>query len=146
MSLQGGLYEYWTAQSGITDLVGTRIFHSMISTAAAETKPYAVYQVISEAPEHHMGAASELVSKRVQVTCYGSTPGSAEAVAEAFRAEMDGYMGGTMGSGGNATTVRSVLLDGGGEGADPPNTGDQQAIYWRRLEYIVWYQRSVPTF
>jgi hypothetical protein len=144
VSLQGALYEYWVAQSGITDLVGTRIYPTIAPTSA--TRPYAVYQIISEAREPHMAAASELVSKRVQVTCYGSTPDSAEAVAEAFRAEMDGYSGDTMGSGDNATAVRRVLLDGAGEGADPPNIGDQQAIYWKRQDYIVWHHETVPTF
>ena len=144
MSLQGALYEYWTAQSGITDLTGTRIYRLIAPTSA--TKPYVVYQIISEAREPHMTAAGGLVASRVQVVCCDDTAEDAETVAEAIRAEMDGYKDTTMGSGDNATTIRRILLDGAGESMEPPSVGSEVPIYTKRQDYVVWHQESVPTF
>ncbi len=144
MSLQSSLYEYWVAQSGITDEVSTRIYPDVAPTTA--TRPYAVYQVISEARHPHMLAASGLVSKRVQLTCYGATPDAADDAAEAFRAEMDGFRGAAMGTGGNVTQVRRVLLDSGDSGQEPAPDGSQDHTFYRRQDYIVWHTESVPTF
>lgn len=144
MSLRSSLYEYWTAQSGITSVVSTRIYPDVAPTSAV--LPYAVFQVISEARQPHMTAASGLIARRVQVACYGATPDSATTAAEAFRAEMDGFKTAGMGTGGNVTQIRRVLLDGGDTGMEQAQDASQAHKFYHRQDYIVWHTESVPTF
>ena len=141
MSLKKALYTYLTAQVGITNLVSTRLYPSVAPESAA--KPYVIFSDVTSDHKHHLTAAAGIVIKRVQFTIYATSALIADAIKEAFRAELDGFRG-VMGT--DSLDVRHVMLSNEIDGFNNPIDGDQTGIHTTILEYEICHSESVPTF
>lgn len=82
--MEAALLAKLLATAGVTALVSTRINWSR--RPQAEVLPAIVLHRIDGAPDVHHGGASGLVVSRIQADCWGSTYGSAKAVARAVEA------------------------------------------------------------
>ena len=82
---------YLQTKSGVTNLISTRMYPDNLPEN--HTLPCAVYYVISDVKEHHLGGAAALATVRIQVDCYAATRTGANALAEAIRDAADGYSG-----------------------------------------------------
>lgn len=77
------------ATSTVTALVSTRIYPDQREQASA--LPCVVYFRVSEMLDQHLGGLSGLRMARYQFDCWASTRVTADAVAEALIAAMDGW-------------------------------------------------------
>jgi hypothetical protein len=131
MLIEQALMTYLLAQSGITALVGQRIYFVIAPQETA--KPYIVVTKI-DAPEvgSHDGPA-ELASPRFQLSVFAVTYSAAKNISAAIKTALDGYSG-TMGG-------------AGGLHVDIPRREDENDFYEESTglfqvasDYIVWYQ------
>ena len=82
--MEAALIAKLLASTGVTALVSSRINWSLRAQGAA--LPAIVLHRVDGAPDVTHGGASGLVVSRVQVDCWGSSYGSAKAVARAVEA------------------------------------------------------------
>ena len=114
MSFHNALYQHLAGKSEITSLCSTRIFQQDAPAKNANgttlTKPYITYRQIGNSHTHFMTGCSGLANPLFQIDCWGSSRSSSRALHEAVREETDTFTG-TMGTGGNATTVSRTSLE-----------------------------------
>lgn len=134
-----GIRTYLVAQSGVSDLISTRMYPDILPQDTAF--PSIVYAVISDITEHHLSAASNVSRSLIQIDCFASSRLSANALAEAVRAEMDGYRG----SAGSESVLASHMRNRSFS-YDMPDENDDVGLYRVMLEFLVWHTESVPTF
>ncbi len=104
MSFYQDLYVYLQTQSGLTDLVGTRMYPVLLAQGSA--MPALVIQKISRAREYSQSGDSNLANPRYQFSCWDETHEGAVALQVALEASLSGFKG-TMGS----ETVYSAFID-----------------------------------
>ena len=91
MNAGKAVYGILSANSGVTDLVGTRIFPEIAEQEAAT--PFIVYQLQSVAPEDTHDGPSKLDEVRFEFLCYADTYNKAADVGVAVRAALDRVSG-----------------------------------------------------
>ena len=144
MSLKTALVYHLKNDDGVSALVGARVFPQFGKEGIAY--PYIVFNRVSTARHPEMEAASGLVSSRVQIDVWDNDPLTAQNVAEAVRAALDGYTNTTMGSGDHTCAVHRIMLDGQRDTFSPPLEGKEDGAYGEQLDFVVIHTESVPTF
>lgn len=139
MSLKSDMITYLADQSGISDLVGTRIQWGR--SAQSEDMPRITMDLISNDDFHHMTAASGKANKRVQINCVADTSLGTENLAEAVRAELHGFRG-TMGAG----YVSSCHLAAERDANEEAISGSDTDIFEIQQDYLIGHTVTVPTF
>ena len=91
MNAGKAVYGILSANSGVTDLVGTRIFPEIAEQEAAT--PFIVYQLQSVAPEDTHDGPSKLDEVRFEFLCYADTYDTAADVGVKVRAALDRVSG-----------------------------------------------------
>lgn len=91
MNAGKAVYGILSANSGVTDLVGTRIFPEIAEQEAAT--PFIVYQLQSVAPEDTHDGPSKLDEVRFEFLCYADTYNEAADLGEKVRAALDRVKG-----------------------------------------------------
>lgn len=127
------------AVSGVTDLVGTRIYPQW--TPQNATLPAVVYQFIYGDNVGHMGAPSGLASARIEYACFADLQTTAFTVAEAIRTALDGWNGTV-----DSVEVHEIRLDSRYDEVEAPGAATDQATYVHIIDFSVWYAETVPTF
>jgi hypothetical protein len=140
-NLPVAIYTYLAAQAGIASAVSTRVYPRG-ETPQRTTYPYITFQRVSSTGHHHMLAAEALGQQRYQFDCWATTALSAETVAEALRAELDGFRRGLMGT----VTIMAVHLVDRSDEAIPPTDGSDRSKFRVRQDYMFWHAQDVPTF
>jgi hypothetical protein len=130
VALEEGLVTHLMADSGVTDLISTRLFPLVVPQDV--TLPAVAYQRISGIPQNAHDGSSGLTVARIQFTCHGSSYTSAKAVAAALRAALNGKKGG-MGS----TEVNVSLLQDESDG-----WAERHGAPTVRQDYMIWYQEA----
>lgn len=143
MSLESALYEHLTADTDVTDVVGTRVFNTQASQGA--TLPYLVFQIISTLPVHHATAASGIVGEMVQITAFTADRVQQRAARLAVRESLDGRGHFAMGAT-TALDVRSIKMQPSGGNVIPPTDGTGGGTFGFVMEFDIWHAQSVPTF
>ena len=143
MSIQSALYEHLKDDSGISAIVGSKVYPLV---AAPGDPPYITFQLITRGHEHDMGAASGLARTRIQINCWQSTATLAETLADTVRDALDGFSG-TMGTT-NTAAVKSCRLDSELEAYDPPADADraEAGVFSIKMDFLIWYTETIPTF
>lgn len=121
------------ATSGVTDLVGTRIYFDNLPQNA--TLPAIVVEQSSDDIIRHLGATTAHRRTAVNAHCYATTHTSAAAVGAAVETAME-FGTGTWGG----VTVDRCLVEGTVDLVEPPRDG---ADAWRRVRsllLVVWHQ------
>lgn len=86
-----GLYTYLVAQSGLTALVGRRIWPQRAREATE--LPYVVYERAGDERPHTMGSDTAPTRTTYLFSCYGQTYDSAHDVAEQIETALNHYSG-----------------------------------------------------
>lgn len=142
MSLRTAIYDHLGDETDITDVVSDRIYPDVAPEGA--DLPYITVNVVSTFHSHHMTAASGLAQARVQIDCWTTSSTGRETLSEAVREALDGYRGGSMGD--DSLDVRSVHLEDDAQTYEPPTTGSDVGVFRQRMDFMIWYAESVPTF
>ena len=142
MSVESALYSYLTGVTGVTDVIGTRLY-SDLANASGITRPFVSYFVVSENPSRHFGGPAGLKFARIQMDVWASSGPSRRAVAEALRLALDGFSG-TMGA--ELLVVRRCALDMVRNTYVDPEDGTETPTYRATIEVEITHQESVPTF
>lgn len=141
MSLMTDLATYVEAQSGITNLISTR-FYPQIAKGGTDL-PYTIYSRAGQTRQPHSGGSSGLVTTVVRMVHFAETYGGAQAVADAFRLEMDGLTRATtVGS----TRIHQCRLDSESDSIDPVEFAQNDAPHFVSQEYTITHKESVPTY
>jgi hypothetical protein len=114
-----GLRTLLSAQSSVTDVVGTRIF--VTAARQGESLPYIVIDRVSD--EKYKGLSGFLSAKHceVDIECWGKTQTSAAALAKVVSDYLDDFSGAT----GGAETILAVHQVDEDDTFDPPDSGGQ---------------------
>lgn len=91
MTIEDGLVALLLADSGVSALVGTRIYP--LKLPQDDGLPAIRFQRISGERVRTLDGPTGLVRPRIQIDAYGKTYAEAKAVAEAVEALLDGYSG-----------------------------------------------------
>ena len=135
--IEQGLISYLQGFSGLTALVSTRTYGMVIPQGA--TLPCVVVQRISTPRTLTMdtsGATGDLTSPRFQFDAWAETQASTKAIADQIRAALNGKTG-SIGSGGNAVTIRAALAN-----EEAPTWEPEAELYRTRSEFIIWLQEA----
>ena len=145
MSLNSDLFTYLKNTSGVTAKFGTgdnmRIYPDKTSTLTT-VFPFATYQRVSSDHEHHLSAASGLVSALYRFDVFDNDSVSRGAAAESLREAMDGYKEGTM----TAVDVRWIELQNERDEYIGPTASDEVGVFSTTMDFLIWYRESIPTF
>ena len=136
MSIRGAIYEHLNGDATITEIVGTKVFH--INAPPGTSLPYITFQQIGGEHLHHTKGISGLTRGSWQVSCYEDNPIDGDALSDAVRLRMDKFPPGTMGTAGNATVVRDVILTGELDVISQPFAADEAVIVNRSMDFDIW--------
>ena len=139
MSIRTDLKTHLEAQTGITNLVSTRIF-GIKRPQKNRTLPAITYERLSGGHDHTLSSAAGSAMPRFRIHCWATTYVGADTLAEAVRNEMQGFSG-AMGS----TTTHSVILEDESDEYEDPEDASDQGVYGIALDYLIRYVESLPT-
>jgi hypothetical protein len=108
MLIEQALMTYLLAQSGITDLVSTRIYFTRAPQDVDQ--PYIVFFKISGLRFHSHDGSSELANPQFQFSIFASNYGTGKNIAAAIQTALQGYSG-TMGGDGGVAVGSCLYLN-----------------------------------
>jgi len=139
MSVQSAIYTLLAAATDVTDLTSTRIYYD--AADQAPTKPYITIFKVSDVHVHHMGGASGITEARIQVDAYAASPESRQAVFDAVRNALDGYVGTS-----DSVVISKCFLSSDNDLYIAPYEGERFGTYRSIMDFEIAYFESVPTF
>ena len=129
--IESGLFAFLTANTGISALVGARIYPLKIPEGA--TLPALVYHKINGPSEHSKDGDMSLNHPRFQLTCWATKYADAKAVRTAVATALNGFVNGsTMGG---AVVVDQIIVDNDADLFDP-----QTLEFGASIDAIIWHQ------
>lgn len=135
--LLGALVEYFLDQSAITDLLGDRIYTTILPQGA--TTPAADLRVVTTRHEHHLGGLAGIATALVTVDCYSDTcTADGDELASAMMySGIVGYRGLIAG-----VNIRGIRLDDGprnGEESVDPGSDQRRFVtsFSLSVDYVV---------
>jgi len=141
MSFRTDFRTYVLGRTTITDLVAQRVYVGLAPKSA--TMPYVLFEVTSNFSHQHQASASDLAEAKINVEIYDDSLLGAEAIAEAFRGELDGLTSNGTGEKTFGTTIiRRVSLEDD-QDTFTVNEGTQEEEWMILQNYTLWYYRSV---
>lgn len=123
------VYARLAAVTGVTDLVGTRIYGGQ--APQNPTAPYVVYQEISQHRPSAMGADVGKVRARVQVDSRAVTYKGAKQLANAVQVALQRYSGTSA-----SIEVSAVFLD---DDSGEDSYEEEVEMYRVRQTYLIWH-------
>lgn len=133
-TIEGALYYRLSNTSGVTDLVGTRIYPN--EAPQNDPLPRVIYTVESQDRGHAMSGADGIPSCLFWIDCEGSY-GQTVSVSEAVRAAMDGFKGAVSGF-----NVRGAFLEDQEDIPNYPIHGEEKALKVRRMTWRLFFNES----
>jgi len=133
MLIEQALMTYLLAQSGITSLVGQRIY--FVQAPQDTETPYIVVTKVSGVREHSHDGSSHLAHPRFQFSVFATTYSSAKSIASALQTALQGYSG-TMG-GESGVSVGATFYE---NEMDFYETESQ--LYHVPVDYIIWHTET----
>lgn len=150
MNLDGALYEKLTDTLAIANLIGIQVFPAGSVPQSASGR-YLTLQRVDDAREGHQGGGTDLrqaqyilrvVARPDQTATTFTDPRKlAQDLSELVRTALD-YFTGTMGTGGNATDIDSLVIETGREVVERPQDGSARGVHVVALDVAVWYRTS----
>ena len=129
--------QYLINVSGVTDLVGTRIYPEHLPQTI--TKPAIVLREVSGDSEQHLTDLSGLGYSRVRAQCYAETEAAAVAVRDAVRISGLATHRGTV----DGVWLCGATIEGRGLGADPPADGSDTWDWYAWLDFRLSYEETI---
>ena len=140
MTLEEAIHTYLAAQTGVTDLVSTRIYQG--KRPQGSDLPAVTYKVPDDSDVDYQIGATGLSEAHVSLDCWAADPGGAKALRDAVRAVLHGKPSGLLGT----VTVDAIRLQGSGLVEFPPQDKTDVATYSYGCNYVFWYRTTVPVF
>ena len=132
MKIEEALYAHLKAHTGLSSLVGTRIYPLVLPQNPA--LPAVTYQKISRAGERVMNNSTTLVVRtRFQISCWATSYSNAKDVAEQVKLALQDYSGLMGGAGGVQVLDVNVV---GEQDIYEPDTG----IYHLPVDVMIYHQ------
>lgn len=88
MSIEAELFTALSTNSGVSSLVGSRIYPSRAPDSAQ--RPLIVYQLVAGTRVATLPGVGDAVKKRIQVSCHADTYSAAKSVAAAVISALEG--------------------------------------------------------
>lgn len=131
MTLQAFLYSYLTANAGVSAIVGTRVYESLVPQGAAY--PAISYSLVSRSGEaDSLDGADEQAVYRMQVNCWATSGVNRQALASAVRSALNGYVGTYSGK-----VIQEIWLDNELDQDEPMPGNDAQRLYGRFMDFMI---------
>ena len=124
--------------TGVNSAVSGRIYQTFPGNAA--TLPYIVFSKVSDPGYQHQGGAAGIASPIFQVDVWASTNASRDTVSETVRNALDGFSGTV-----SSVDIRRISMLSNNDTHEDPDDASSRPNYRARMEFQVWYARSVPT-
>jgi hypothetical protein len=142
--LAADLYAHIQAQTGITNLIGTR-FYPVVLPQSVKDKPCAVYRRLPRSEQRYelITKSSGVVNAYYGITAYATTYEAVQNVAEAFRNELEGYGPGTWN--GTRSVINVKQIDESDDFAPATDTGLVNDLFAVLMVYEIMYTESEPT-
>lgn len=145
MSLKAALHQYLASKTAVTTLVpSARIVRG--KRPAGTALPCIAYWRVSETDEDHQGGASGLAMTRVQLDIWATTDAEMESIRTALRDVLHGLQHTTIGSGGNAVNVETMIIENSTDEIEWPEDGADPGRFSCSIDLVVWYQSTIPDF
>lgn len=141
MPLAQALYEHLTTSSGVSALVSTRVYPGLADDEAS--MPYVTFHEIANDRNYSLGGPTGLSLATYQISIFDDDMMSVRAVSEAIRNRMK--LSGTMGTGGNATTVDHIELTASHDFTGAPIDADDVGTRGRMMDFEIWYRETAAT-
>ena len=125
------------ADAGVSALVSSRV--RVTQADEADTVPYVLLSLVTDASAYHMGGEVGLAQCRLQVDCIGGRPLDALDLSEAVRACLSGFRG-VMGA---VQVRRCHRIDRSGPELYGPDNASQVGKYRVRMDFVLDYRESV---
>ena len=138
LPISKAIYKRLSTYTNLISLVGTRIAPMQAKTNWS--LPYITYFVVSDVPVHTMLQDPDIRRPRVQVSCWGESYSSAEAVAVQVLNALKDYQGSiTVGT--DTYTIQRIFFEGRTDLSDVEFSKDAilGTTYHIALDFIVWY-------
>jgi len=131
MQIEQAVLTELLADSGVTDLVGERIYY--VKAPQDVGKPYVVFFKASAPREYSHDGASRLARPRFQFSCFATTYYEAKQIAEAIRAAIEAFSG-TMGGDGGVEVGSCVCLN------ESDIYEENTQLFHLAIDYLIWHK------
>lgn len=135
------LTEWVKANGPMTALIVGR-FYPFGSAPIGAPRPFMTYFIDDNLHVQHEGGPSGLANPRVKFDAWSDARLEAATVIDTLRKELDNFRG-TMGTGGNAITIRKIVIDSDREDFVPSTDGRETGFYRSSADYLVWFVEEV---
>ena len=133
MEFNTALYTYLSTYSGLSTIIGTRIYPDTLPQNV--TYPAATYQYVDEDEIDTFEQPNTLISPTYQFDSYATTRAVADSIADQLRLAFKNYSGVMGGTGG--VTVSGVELISRNTSTE---TDRNETIYRTIIEFKIYYQ------
>lgn len=130
------LMEYMIADTGITDLVASRIFSHPAPQGV--TSPYVMVSRVTENPNRNLIAPNERYREIWQIDIYSETDSNAEVIKKAIRSRLDICNQVVMGT----YQVLNIFLQSSDDLSDLEDDASEQRIARKMMEFTVIREKS----
>jgi len=131
MKIEQAIKKELLADSGITDLIGERLYY--VKSPQDVISPYVVFLKASGPREYSHGGASKLARPRFQFSCFATTYYVAKQIAEAIRAAIEAFSG-TMGGAGGVEVGSCFCIN------ESDIYEDNTQLYHVAVDYLIWHK------
>lgn len=128
--MEEALVSFLLADTGITDLVGTRV--DFFSSDQAREDPRIVIQLVGKQPQYADDGEVGLTRQRVQCDTYAESRAGALAIARALFARLSAVSQTYSGVG-----FKTIELED--ENAGPEKLDDGRELFRVRQDYVIWH-------
>lgn len=132
MNINEALYSYLSNYSGLTDLVGNRIYP--VKMPKNVIYPAITLQIITGLREHLMGSDSNLIATSVRATSWARTFDSAKQVINQVKEALQDYSG-TMA---DSVVVQRIFTE-----SDQAELYDvKEDVYYISQDFLIWWEEQ----
>lgn len=132
------LQTYLLTKAAVTDEIGTRLYPNRLPKNP--TFPCAIYNTITQSPQHHFGGAAPLTYATIQIDIFAQTQIAAHDAANGFRDAADGYRGAA-----GSDYLQTCHLDIQRDDHDEPTDASDAPIYRVSQDWRVAVTETIPS-
>lgn len=120
------------ANSGLTDLVGTRVYIGK-RPQNESTLPAVLLSKVSAPRDYDFDGATGLIESRFQCDCYGNSYGSAKLAARALMVVVNGYSGTQSG-----VIIQKISIDSERDSNETESNADRH-LFRTSIDLLIWH-------
>lgn len=127
MLIEQAILDELIGTSGVTDLVGTRIYY--VKAPQNVTTPYVVFTKVSAPREHDHDGSAGLVGARFQFSVFAKTYYETKQIAVQIQTVLQAYSG----------TMGEVVVNGAFYQNEVDFWEEDTKLYHVACDYLIWY-------